>query len=132
MKRFTSKTPPLRPPLFWVGDKLYLDLLFNFGHELEVGFADVQRCLVEVPPDSILLARRLDVPVFSMKPRAMAMSNLSRAEDFRSLEEVQAASLELIVPTRRSDSTTAWTSDSSLFVSLAAPLWCAASRSRDA
>ena len=59
MKSFTAK-PSARPPLFWVGDKLYLDLLYNFGHELEVGFADVQRCLVEVPPDAILLARRLD------------------------------------------------------------------------
>lgn len=60
MKSFKAKPPPARPPLFWVGDKLYLDLLYNFGHELEVGIADVQRCLVEVPPDAILLARRLE------------------------------------------------------------------------
>ncbi len=60
MKRFTAKTPAARPPLFWVGDKLFVDLLYNYGHELEVGFADVQRYLVAVPPEAILLARRLD------------------------------------------------------------------------
>ena len=60
MKGFTARTPPARPPLFWVGDKLFIDLLYNFDHELKVGFADIQRLLIAVPPEAILLARRLD------------------------------------------------------------------------
>ena len=60
MKRFKSRTPAARPPLFWVGGRLYADLLYNFTHELRVGFADVQRFLIAVPPEALLLAGRLD------------------------------------------------------------------------
>jgi hypothetical protein len=58
MKHWTPRNHVARPPFFWLGDKLYIDLLYD--HELEVGFTDMQRLLVAVPPEALLLARRLD------------------------------------------------------------------------
>ena len=59
MKRFAARTPPHRPSFIWVGGQLYLDVLANFGHDLDVDFADLQRFLIAVPPGALLLARKL-------------------------------------------------------------------------
>ena len=53
-------TPANRPPFFQTGDgEWFTDVTLNWGHQLVVETADVERLLAQAPAGGIVIARRL-------------------------------------------------------------------------